>query len=597
MEAAKQSSTPISEGERNSWVKNVDSLVRLFKNHKPSHNLGVILEYRLPISLYRVDLILTGQGKALVVELKMWDNLPEKKTNETDPYRQALDYKLYLENFHSKAGEIAFLAAAYLPNLDENYLDEQQKQRLRANCSTLSRDNKNDCPIFLKGQEQDFLSYITSHLGNQTGEQTREELLSGGFAVSRSVVDDINEIIIRGKEWGLLGEQRRAFDAIWASLEKAIKDRERREVFIVKGGPGTGKTVLALHLLARALKAKQKAVFSIGSKGMNQTLRAKLGRAKLENSRRAASGLIKYNLYFHDTENRGLDLLVVDEAHRIRERTKYGEKEVNALINSARIVVFLLDENQNVRSNEVGSVQLICQETQETIGKWPTIFYLNEQFRCASDDNYIAWVDYVLGFSHNKPASLNSFKMKVRLLDGSDLSKLAYYLENEMVNAQGRGKKARIVAGFCWPWNEPNEDGSLPKDVQIGSWEKPWNRKDLKGESPSKSPYYLWVTDDKHAGEVGCVYSAQGFEFDWVGVIWGKDLVWRGGKWIAQPKESHDPDIRKQRDLQKATNLLRNAYRILLTRAREEVVILCLDQSTRDFLRKNLTENCVVDLT
>ena len=82
-------------------------------------------------------------------------------------------------------------------------------------------------------------------------------------------------------------------------------------------------------------------------------------------------------------------------------------------------------------------------------------------------------------------------------------------------NAEKRNS-ARIVAGFCWPWSPPNHDGSLVPDVWVGDFALPWENKDT---------FWKWATDDSGMEQVGTVYTAQGFEFDYIGVIFGPDLV------------------------------------------------------------------------
>jgi DUF2075 family protein len=83
--------------------------------------------------------------------------------------------------------------------------------------------------------------------------------------------------------------------------------------------------------------------------------------------------------------------------------------------------------------------------------------------------------------------------------------------------------------------------------------------------------------------QIGCIYSAQGFEFDRVGVIWGLDLVWRKDHWIAQREHSFDSKVKPK--TANTLQLLRNAYRILLTRGTNETRLICLDDETREHLR------------
>ena len=100
-----------------------------------------------------------------------------------------------------------------------------------------------------------------------------------------------------------------------------------------------------------------------------------------------------------------------------------------------------------------------------------------------------------------------------------------------------------MAAGYCWPWSDPRTDGSLVSDVSIGDWSRPWN---LKGDRASGGapPAALWASDPAGFGQVGCVYTAQGFEYDWNGVIMGPDLVWRDNGWATVRAANKDPDFR-----------------------------------------------------
>lgn len=129
-------------------------------------------------------------------------------------------------------------------------------------------------------------------------------------------------------------------------------------------------------------------------------------------------------------------------------------------------------------------------------------------------------------------------------------------------------------------------DSTLVPDVRIGSWERPWN---LKGDRrvADAPPAPLWASDPGGFGQVGCVYTAQGFEYDWNGVIIGADLVWRDGRMVSQRKQNKDPDFRDIRRVSDADfdRLVRHVYKVLLTRGMVGTVIYSVDPETRHHLR------------
>jgi DUF2075 family protein len=277
-----------------------------------------------------------------------------------------------------------------------------------------------------------------------------------------------------------------------------------------------------------------------------------------------------------------LDLLLADEAHRIRKTsdnrwTKPGERgkrsQIDEMLDAAKVSVFFLDEHQYMRPDEIGSTQLVVEAT--TNRHIPLRQYdLSTQFRCGGSREYVEWVDYLLGFRSDPP---DNFEGRYAFEVASDPDDLERALSMEPEGS------SRLVAGFCWRWSDPNPDGTLVDDVVIGSWRRPWNRKEARGRryKPESHPYTLWATTSDGPGQVGCIYSAQGFEFDRVGVIWGQDLVWRDGEWVGQRSFNKDPGLRgaKVDDL---TRLIRHAYRVLLTRGIRGTRVLCLDAETNE---------------
>jgi hypothetical protein len=270
--------------------------------------------------------------------------------------------------------------------------------------------------------------------------------------------------------------------------------------------------------------------------------------------------------------------------HRIRESsdnrwTKREERnrrsQVDELLDAAKVSVFFLDEHQYMRPDELGSTRLIEEAAAKR--SIPLREYdLSAQFRCGGSREYVEFVDYLLGFKRDPPSDWTGHYSFEVAADPDDL---------ENVLDLDPGGSARLVAGFCWKWSEPRPDGSLADDVVVGDWRRPWNRKEGKKKvyKPENHPYTLWATTSEGLEQVGCIYSAQGFEFDRVGVIWGPDLVWREGQWVGQKKATKDPGLRGATG-DELTLLLRHAYRVLLTRGVRGTRLLCLDSETKEHL-------------
>ena len=139
-------------------------------------------------------------------------------------------------------------------------------------------------------------------------------------------------------------------------------------------------------------------------------------------------------------------------------------------------------------------------------------------------------------------------------------------------------------------WWNPNAAGELLSDVVIGDFQKPWNAKPINGLKlaagiPKAS---LWATDPNGINQVGCVYTAQGFEFDYVGVIIGKDLMFNPDEscWFGNPSFSHDKTVKS--DGINFLAYIKNTYKILMTRGMKGCFVYFEDKNTELFFRSRM---------
>jgi DUF2075 family protein len=553
----------------------------------PRAGAGVALEYHLPLTGKRVDVMITGRNAshratAVVLELKQWSEVgleDEFATNvllgteeHVHPSEQASDYADWLLDYHSAftTDDFSAIPASYCHNLIPP-LDAPLRD-LRFS-SLLERS-----PLFTRGQEEALAEFIGSHAGGGDGVRLLDRLIGAHFRPSKRVLETLEAVLHSREEWHLLDEQRLAFNAILDEVRRQ-QGRAGRAAILVRGAPGTGKTVVAVQLLAACLRLGWKAAHSTGGKAFTTALRSRF---------RGADSLFLWNMNLRTAPLQGLDLLLVDEAHRVREtsdvrwtpRADRGKRsQAEELIDAAKVTVFLLDENQFVRPDEVGSSALFRLEGRRKNARIKE-FDLGVQFRCGGCTEYVTWVDWLLGFSVDQPEPWND-RYRVTLVDS------ATELERIIPESRAAGGNARLVAGFCWKWSDPSKSGDLESDVIIGDWRRPWNRKAAnKQYKPAEHPYTKWAETEEGESQVGCIYSAQGFEFTRIGVIWGRDLVWRSDRWMAQPNESQDRPVKAPSA--DTLTLVRNAYRVLLTRGLQETRLLVLDEETRGHVAKSL---------
>jgi hypothetical protein len=574
---------PPAESERRSWHESLAAVAKV-ADAAPTDDIGVLVEYHLPLSERRIDVLLFGQrGEAvpnsLLIELKRWDrvdvedefalNVLTGDQEHVHPSQQALDYAEYLRDVHSEYSDQPFgiVPCSYCHEMTSGAV--LRDARFSAVLST--------SPVFLKGDEGGLAELLIREVSGGQGVRLMHQVRGGTFRPSRKVVDALTDVLSADDEWHLLDEQRKAFNGIWSAVQRLRFENKKRSAILVRGGPGTGKSVIAIQLLAEALKQSLVGAHSTGGKAFTTVLQAKF---------RGARDLFRWNMSLRNAPPLGLDLLLVDEAHRIREtsdtrftpRAERGQRsQVDELLSSAKVTAFFLDEHQYMRPDEVGDSELIREAASKRQIPLKE-FDLSAQFRCGGSREYVDWLDAILGFKQITGRSWSGLYDFALVGDPREL-------DDFVESGAGQERSSRIVAGFCWKWSEPLDDGGLVDDVIIGDWKRPWNRKRSKNKtySPITDPYTRWATTDEGEGQVGCIYSIQGFEFDRVGVVWGSDLVWRNGEWVGQKKASKDGGLRRATGDQ-VTRLVKHAYRVLLTRGMRGTRLLCLDEETRAHL-------------
>lgn len=408
-----------------------------------------------------------------------------------------------------------------------------------------------------------------------------ERVLKSEYRPSKKLLDHTAAMVAGQREYILLDEQLVVFNSVLAQAARSIEDGTRA-VMLVRGGPGTGKSVIALHLVGQLAKRGYNAQHATGSKAFTENVRRVVGsRAGIQ---------FRYFNSYGDAPPGGIDVLVCDEAHRIRttsnsrfSRTKSTRAQIAELVGAAKVAVFLIDDLQVVRPGEVGSSDLIrgaAVDAKAAVRE----FDLEAQFRCAGSDAFVQWVDNTLGIRRT-PNVLwdrrDAFDFRI--------TESVEELDRLIADRAAAGASARLSAGFCWPWSDPRPDGSLVPDVAVGSWTRAWNAKPDAGRLAAGIPKSVyWASDPNGLAQVGCVYTAQGFEYDYAGVIFGRDLRYDPvtGAWIGDPTESHDTVVRRSRE--KFVEMVKNTYRVLLTRGMKGCYVYFMDAETRNFVRSRI---------
>ncbi|WP_047217241.1 MULTISPECIES: DUF2075 domain-containing protein [Delftia] len=581
----------VAKAEIRSWRESLGYIARLLRDPEIAPDIGVAVEFILPQSSKRIDVILAGHAddgsrRLVVVELKQWSSVGATDRDaivllrggmrpdqaRIHPSYQAWSYTAFLEGFNEAIydGGLQLKPCAYLHNYAaDGIIDSPQYQPY------IER-----APLFLKGDEdrKKLREFIKQHIRHGRGRQVLFDLERGRMRPSKALADVVGKLLKGNSEFALIDDQKEVFEAAKAACRQASASGRPR-VLIIEGGPGTGKSVIAVNLLAALREgltvkyiSKNAAPRAVYSDKLIQTR----DNAHLVN-------LFGGSGSFTETVQDAFDVLVVDEAHRLTEKSGFygnlGTHQVKELIEAAKCSIFFIDEDQRVTLKDVGSKEIIRKFAAERNAEVEE-YSLTSQFRCAGSDGYLAWVDHTLQIRTTANPSLADIPFDFQVFDDpSDLHKAI-----ETKNANNR---ARVVAGYCWPWNSKKNPKLM--DVVIGDYERQWNL-DQDGS--------LWIVAPNSVAQVGCIHTCQGLEVDYVGVIIGPDLAIMGDTLVAVPRarDRHDKTMKGFVKMTKeqpaeaprlAESIIKNTYRTLMTRGMKGCYVYATDAKLRAYLREH----------
>jgi uncharacterized protein len=585
-----------SPGELRSWRNSLKALANAityggFLDH------GIFLEFQLPLSSRRIDALITGQDHdgrqgAVIIELKQWDHaevsdVPDcvgvvyggRVRDQLHPSAQVGQYRQYLADTHTSFHDAAIRlgACAFLHDLPYDGRSELYDRRYAHLLGIY--------PLFAGDRLDDLVGFLDDHLGGGHGLGVLRTVREGRYRPHRKLLEHTAEMIKQEPRYVLLDQQQVVLKSILSAAAEAA-ELDRKTVFIVRGGPGTGKSVLALNLVAELSSSGYAVHHATGSSAFTQTIRKLVGT-------RAAQQFNYFNSYLN-AEDDELDVLICDEAHRIREYSwnRWTKKraddptrpQIDELLSVARVSVFFLDDLQAVRRNEIGDSGWIERQA-ELHGAEVREHELEIQFRCGGSDGFVRWLENTLEIRRTANALWSGdVNFDFDIVDSpNELDALIRTRVDE-------GHTGRVVAGYCWPWSNPTKEGQLLDDVEVDGWSRPWNaRPDAGRLAPGIPKSHLWATEPGGIEQVGCIYTAQGFEFDYVGVVFGNDLVYRPRRgWIGRREYSHDNGLKRGLNEEEFTKLVKHTYRVLLSRGLKGCYVHFTDDKTRDFVESRI---------
>ena len=619
-----------AENEIASWENNAPHIARLLTQCGAKDSY-VTFEFLVPFSRKRIDCMIYGKGEdnsenVIHIELKQWSNktvgIAESDGNFTadenanlqpddvifnveaftghanrivaHPSQQVKGYQGYLSNFIEVFSnhEVSLTGLAYCYNYTKNdtknpsYLYDEKYAPLLS-----------QYPTYAKDQFDELTQKLTGLLKNGAGLSIFNKVIDSPIRPSKKLLNEVSSMIEQGNTsaFSLLEDQIVARNIILDKIRPLLKKNGdfQKSVIIVKGGPGTGKTVIALHILAELSRHQLGVQYATKSKPLLEGVRHQIR----PNARILFQNVTSYVPASADENS--VDVLLVDEAHRIQKsaNNQYTKAEnrttlpqVDTIIRASKVTVFFIDDRQAIRGAEIGSAELI----REAAKRWDAKVEeceLTSQFRCNGSDNYMDWLEQVL---YNKPITSSfqpeDFDLKI-FTDPQSMYEALVEQNNKS------GQTARLMAGFCWPWSTSVVDGDLVKDVQIGDFAMPWETSDRVPYTKRTKKYpkwFEWAYNPLGIEQVGCIYTAQGFEFDYAGVIIGGDLKYDPvSRQIFTDKSAcKDPVLRQNR--QEATmtfdDYVRNIYRVLMSRGMKGCYVYAVEEHLSKYLKGLIAE-------
>ena len=583
--------------EFQSWDNSMQYMYKVMNDPEIPTNAGVAIEYNIPLTSKRVDFMVSGYDgdcnpSMVIVELKQWSKLEKVENTESlvetyvgsalrkvvHPSYQAWSYAQLIADYNSAVQDqkIKLAPCAFLHNyyrVDPDPIDDKQYEAYTC-----------EAPAFTKGQVGELRSFIKKCVKRGDDKEVLYLIDMGVIRPSKSLQNAIASMIRGNQEFVMIDEQRVVFEEILRLSTRCQEDQKKRTI-ICQGGPGTGKSVIAVRLLAELTGRGQFVQYVSKNSAPRQVYAAKL---KGQIKKSSVDNMFKGSGTYTESPCNLVHTLLVDEAHRLNEKSgmyrNQGENQIKEIIHASACSVFFIDESQRVTMDDIGSVEEI-RKWAKLEGAEVTEMELLSQFRCNGSNGYLAWVDDLLEIRETANDTLEGLDYEVKLFDYPEEVQSIILEKNKLSN------RARILAGYCWEWPKENRKNSAYHDIQIGDFGISWNLEDGQAFAISESS----------VSEAGCIHTAQGLEFDYVGVIMGEDIRYEEGHVVTDftKRAKTDNSLKGIKKLYKenpeeakrrADELIKNTYRTLMTRGMKGCYIYCTDPGMREYIRNRIDD-------
>jgi len=557
----------------------------LCNNSGIDQDVHVAIEYQIPLTSKRVDFLITGydafdKENVVIVELKQWESC--KSTNKDDvvttyvgganravshPCYQAYSYAKAIESFNEtvREKEIDLHPCAFCHNYKEEYSGEIKHPKYSTAIEL--------APLFLKRDQLKLREFVKKYITKPDKGEILYTIENGKIKPSIALQDAIASLLKGNEVFTMIDEQQVAYATIKSLVEETI-DSDKKHTVIVQGGPGTGKSVIAVNLLSHLINRGYNVEYVTKNAAPRSVFISQL--VNKDYKKRYVENLFKGSGSFVDTKENLFDCLLVDEAHRLNEKSglfqNKGENQIKEIIRASKISVFFIDEDQIVTSKDIGSVEEICKWAKELNSEvhFGEDLILASQFRCSGSDGYLAFLDNLLGIRETANIDLIDIDYDVRVYDDPNI------MRDELRELNKKNNKARMLAGYCYNWISKKDPSKYDIELE-NNFKAQWNFSNTS----------TWAIDEDSFEQVGCIHTSQGLEFDYCGVIIGKDLIYRDGKVITNVKAraKADQSLRGKVDPDRCDRIIRNTYKTLLSRGQKGCFIYCENSSLAKYIK------------
>lgn len=584
-----------SPNEVISWKNSMMHMYKVINTPNIPDDSEIAIEYQIPLTSKRIDFIIAGLDKnkkdnIVIIELKQWETAKFSsksgivktrfqfgEAETAHPSYQAWSYAETLYNFNETIRDkgIILSPCAFLHNYKKDNVisNEHYKEFI------------NKAPLFLKSDAKELQDFIGSRIKYGTKSGIVWMIENGKLKPSKQLADALCSMLKGNQEFVLLDDQKVIYETAIEMAKKA--QYGEKQVLIVEGGPGTGKSVVAINLLVNLTNIGIACQYVSKNTAPRSVYEAKLiGDFK----KKYISNLFTGSGCFIDAPRNTFGALIVDEAHRLNEKSglfnNKGENQIKEIIQASNFSIFFVDDRQKIHIKDIGSKRYIKEIAEKEEAK-VYITTLTSQFRCNGSDGYLNWIDNALQIRDTANITLTEEEYDFKIFDSPN------ELFDKIKERNKSNNKSRVVAGYCWDWKSKNNNSEYDIVFPEFNFKKQWNL------SSENTP---WLIGENSVEQIGCIHTCQGLELDYVGVIVGNDMRYENNKIISDvtKRSNNDRSVlgfkqmlkdNRTKAIIEADEIIKNTYRTLMTRGMKGCYVYFCDKALKEYFKSLLIVN------